>query len=185
MKPRNGRGVFEGGPGFAAKLAVDLEQIVKALIGAGRTDGEGHAILSDVLAAAIRITEADIGTLQIVRQGALNLEVQIGFDRSFTEHFAVVRDATCACGVALQMGQRILVEDAAASSVFGDGPDRNAILTAGVAAVQSRPLVYRGEKIVAMLSTHYRTPRELADRDFQRLDLLADLTGALIQRAGL
>ena len=166
-------------------LGVDLDEVVRALIRSTRATGDGRVLLSEVLTAAIRITNADRGTLQVLQAGALKIEGQIGFDKPFLDYFNIVQDATCVCGTALQAGRRIVVDDVASSPVFGEAPDRKVILQAGVGAVQSTPLMDSHGKTIGMLSTHYRTARKFSEHEFQRLDLLADLTAALIQRARL
>ena len=55
--------------------------------------------------------------------------------------------------------------------------------SAGVRSLQATPLFDRGGRVVGVLSTHYRVPRQLADRDRRLVDLLARQAADLIERA--
>jgi GAF domain-containing protein len=58
------------------------------------------------------------------------------------------------------------------SPVFAGMPALEVLLSAGVRAVQTTPLVGRSGRLVGMLSTHYRTAPRFVDRDLHVLDLL-------------
>jgi two-component system CheB/CheR fusion protein len=78
---------------------------------------------------------------------------------------------------------RVVIENITNSTVFAGTPALDVLLSAGVRAVQSTPLVNRVGRIVGMLSTHYRTPRVPAERDLGLLDLLARQAADWIERA--
>jgi GAF domain-containing protein len=83
------------------------------------------------------------------------------------------RDAHAACGVALETGQRVIIEGVTTSLVFVGTPALEVQQAASVRAVQSTPLISRSGPLVGVLSTHYRKPSRPADRDLSVLDLLA------------
>jgi signal transduction histidine kinase/ActR/RegA family two-component response regulator len=142
-------------------------------------DFEG--LLEETLDAAIDITGADMGTVQLRTGNTLKLAAQRGFDASFCTYFATVEGDGCSCGAALAAGQRILVSDVLTSPVF-DAPTRAALLASDARAVQSTPLLDRSGEVIGMFSTHYRkAEQQPGERMLRSLDLLARLAADLIQ----
>jgi PAS domain S-box-containing protein len=88
-----------------------------------------------------------------------------------------------ACGVALQRGERVIVEDVTTSPIFVGTPALEVQLKAGVRAVQSTPLTSRTGKALGMFSTHFKTPHRPDERSLRLLDLLARQTADMIERA--
>jgi signal transduction histidine kinase len=154
---------------------------------AARSVGSGDptVLFEEILAAAIEITEADAGTVQILDQpsGALTFLASTGFEPAMCAHFARV-DATSGspCGVALARGQRVFV-------LFDDpeAPDLDGALKrhldAGIRCAQSTPLLSRAGQPLGMFSTHWRKRRELSERELRFLDLLGRQAADLIERA--
>jgi signal transduction histidine kinase len=140
--------------------------------------------LLEIVDAAIAVTAADMGNIQLLDRGsgALKIEASRGFEAPFLEFFNAVHDGQAACGSAMKSGERVVIEDVIVSPVFVGTPELEAMLAAGVRAVQSTPLVGRSGQIVGMLSTHYRAPRRPADRDLRVLDLLARQAADWIER---
>ena len=136
---------------------------------------DATALLQAIVDAAIGVTGADMGNIQLLDRdcGALKIVANRGFGRVFLEFFDAVHDAQAACGTAMQSGKRIIIEDVAASPIFAGTPALDVMLAAGARAVQSTPLVSRSGRLVGMLSTHYRAPRRPTDRDLHLVDLLA------------
>src|ERR1051325_12183373 len=92
-----------------------------------RPDSESTACLMRILAAAITITGAAKGNIQLLDlpSDKLVIAVQRGFDRSFLQFFATVeQDQPSACAAAKKTGQRILVEDIRSSELFAGQPAR-------------------------------------------------------------
>src|SRR5262249_20579298 len=112
-----------------------------------------------VLDAAIDLLGADFGNIQLYdsRSGKLRIAAQRGFDKAFLDHFAEV-DASegSACGRALATLQQFLIEDVEKEPSFR--PSLEAARAAGFRAVQCTPLIAVGDKLVGMLSTHFRAP---------------------------
>jgi PAS domain S-box-containing protein len=142
------------------------------------------ALLLGIVDAAIAVTGADMGNIQLLdrESGALKIAAHRGFGAQFLEFFNAVHDGLAACGTALRSGKRVIIEDVAASSVFAGTPALEVMLAAGARAVQCTPLVSRSGCLVGMLSTHYRTPRRPTDRDLQIFDLLARQAVDCIER---
>jgi PAS domain S-box-containing protein len=146
--------------------------------------GDTTSLLLDIVDAAIALTAADKGNIQLHDRssGMLTIVASRGFERPFLEFFKEVHEGHAACGTVLQTGKRVVIDDVTASPVFAGTPALDVLLSAGVRAVQTTPLVGRSGRLVGMLSTHYRTPCRLGDRDLHVLDLLARQAADWIER---
>jgi len=60
------------------------------------------ALLDDILAAAIEITDADMGNIQLLDGDTLKIVAQRGFEAPFLEFFKAVHAGLAACGTGLQ-----------------------------------------------------------------------------------
>jgi PAS domain S-box-containing protein len=139
--------------------------------------------LDDVLENAIVTSGADFGNIQLYNPqiGALEIVAQRGFRQDFLDHFRTVRiDEGSACAQAMQSGQRIIIEDVNLDPAYQR--HRAIAGAAGYRAVQSTPLKSRDGRILGMLSTHFRRPHRVSDRDQRLLDLYADHAVDLIER---
>jgi len=74
-----------------------------------------------------------------------------------------------ACGRALRLSERIIIEDV--ESDEGYAPYRSVAAAAGYRAVQSTPLMGRDRTPLGMLSTHFQKPHRPSQQDLHRLDL--------------
>ncbi|MBV9505915.1 MAG: response regulator [Acidobacteriia bacterium] len=139
-------------------------------------------LLGEILEAAIEITNADKGNIQLYQHGVLKIVQQRGFEAPFLNFFSAVEHHTAACGTALGRGERVIVEDVAQSPIFKGKPSLDVLLSAGVHAVQATPLIGRSGRIMGMLSTHYGRPHAPAERDLRLLDVLSRQAADLIER---
>ncbi|HMK45922.1 MAG TPA: ATP-binding protein, partial [Methanocella sp.] len=141
------------------------------------------SLLTDIIDAAIEITGADMGDIQLFNgEDELKIVTGRGFDQAFTDFFNTVHECQTACSAAIMSRERVIVEDITQSPVFSDKPAPDAALAAGIRAVQSTPLVSRSGRLLGIFSTHYRTQRRPDERDLVRLDLLARQAADLIER---
>jgi PAS domain S-box-containing protein len=131
-------------------------------------------VLETILEAAIAIAHADFGSIQLLDANAshLHLVAQRGFPAGWIDYWRVTPLKHGACGTALSVGERVVIEDVERSPIFS-GADLDMQRQAGVRAVQSTRLVSRSGKPIGMLSTHYKTPRRPDQRTLERLDVLA------------
>jgi two-component sensor histidine kinase len=173
--------------GQAFRIIADLQAMTRLHdIGvqcARDTNGIEHC-LQLILDAAIEITSADKGNIQLLEAGsdALTIAVQTGFDDRFLTFFATVHnDSASACGAALDSHERVVVEDVAQSPIFAGTPALEVMLEAGARACQSTPLVSKG-KVLGMLSTHFGRPHRPDDRKLRLVDLLARQAGDYLER---
>jgi GAF domain-containing protein len=89
---------------------------------------------------------------------------QRGFDAPFLDSFNAIRESEPACGTAMQLGARVIVEDITTSPIFAGSKALDVLLAAQVRAVQCTPLVSRNGRTVGIFSTHYRKPQRPDDR---------------------
>ena len=134
--------------------------------------GERQSVLEAGLDAAMEITAAPLGNLQIRAASGLRIEAQRGFDRPFLEFFGTVSDDSCACGTAMEQGLRIVVTDVATSPIFSEA-GREVMLRADARSVQSTPIVAPDGRMLGIVSTHNTKVRDLPDNEAHQLDALA------------
>ncbi|KAJ3053330.1 hypothetical protein HK102_011721, partial [Quaeritorhiza haematococci] len=120
-------------------------------------DGDTTSLLLEIVDAAIAVTAADMGNIQLLDRGCSTLRIVAsrGFEAPFLEFFNVVHDGQAACGSAMRSRERFVFGDVTASPAFEGTPALDVLLGSGVRAVQSTPLVGRSGQLVGMLSTHY------------------------------
>ena len=155
-----------------------MQQISTRLLQAG----DFSLLLHDILDAAIAITGAQMGNIQLLEGDVLRIAAHRGFERPFLEFFASVPGEQAACGTALQRGERVIVDDVLNSAIFVGTPALDVMAAAGARAVQSTPLVSRSGRILGMFSTHYRrAPQQPSERALRLLDILARQAADLIE----
>ena len=168
------------------RLAYDLDAMTRlhALSTRFVRAGAWTTVLEEIVDAAIAITHADKGLIQLLDPASRRLEIAAhrGHEPWWLDFFERVSEGEGVCGVALREGRRVIVEDVTTSPVYAGTPTLEVQLRAGVRAVQSTPLLGSSGELVGMLSTHYRTPRRPDDRDLRHLDLLARQAGDMIER---
>lgn len=146
-------------------------------------DRESSALLNDVLDAALEITGADMGTLQLLEDGVLRIVAQKGFNAVFLNFFEGVQGGDqAACGEAMRRGERVIVEDVTDSPIFQGSKALETVLTAGVRAVQSTPIVARSGALIGMFSTHFQRPHRPDQRELRLLDFLSQHAAHSIER---
>src|SRR5262249_44922477 len=89
-------------------------------------------------------------------------------------------DEGSACAQAMRSGQRIILEDVELDPAYE--PHRRIAAAAGYRAVQSTPLKSRNGSVLGMLSTHFRLPQRVSERNQRLLDLYARHAADLIER---
>jgi PAS domain S-box-containing protein len=155
-----------------------MQQVSTRLLQAG----DFSLLLHDILDAAIEITGAQMGNIQLLEGDVLRITAQRGFDRPFLEFFASVHGEQAACGAALQRGERVIVDDVLNSPIFAGTSALDVMIAAGARAVQSTPLVSRSGRVLGMFSTHYRrAPQQPSGRVLRLLDILARQAADLIE----
>ncbi|HZS57657.1 MAG TPA: ATP-binding protein [Gemmatimonadaceae bacterium] len=173
---------------FEQRMAADLAAMSCLREIGDRCVRAGYTIddcLRDILDAAITITGADKGNIQLLdpESRALTIAVQRGFDTPFLTFFARVDEAEpSTCGSALADAARTIVEDVTASEIFAGQPALDVLLSAGVRAVQSTPLLSSTGTVLGMISTHFATVHRSTDRELHLIDLLARQAADYLER---
>ncbi|HEX2134971.1 MAG TPA: PAS domain S-box protein, partial [Microvirga sp.] len=97
----------------------------------------------------------------------------------FLDHFAAVdAEDGSASGMALARRERVVIEDIEQEPAYA--PSLAAAREAGYRAVQSTPLFTPSGKPLGMLSTHFRRPHRLSERDLRLTDVYARLASDAI-----
>jgi PAS domain S-box-containing protein len=181
-RKRHEAALWESERRVAADLAcmARLQEVSTRLVQAG----DSRPLLLEIVDAAIAITAADMGNIQLIDRStnALQIVASHGFEKPLLDFFNAVHPGEACCGSARSKGERVIIEDVTTSPVFVGMPALPILRAAGVGAVQSTPLISRAGTIIGVLSTHYRAPRHLNDRDLQLLDLLARQAADWIER---
>jgi len=113
--------------------------------------------------------------------------VQQGLDTPLIEAMDTLRfNATSPYGTALKTGGRVVIEDIA----LADRPGvplslASTLLTAGIRAFQSTPLVTTSGKVTGVVSTYFSSPHSFSAREFRLLDPLANQTGNYVERTSI
>lgn len=166
---------------LAAELAAmaRLQEVSTQLVRAG----DSTSLLQDIVKAAIAITNADMGNIRLVEPDgkSLRLVASHGLDQAFVDAYGVIQSSQCPCGHAMQLGERVIVEDITTSELFA-GQDLTLLHASGVRAIQWTPLISRSGQLVGTLSTHCRSPHRPAERDLRVLDLLARQAADWVER---
>ncbi|GAB3891925.1 hypothetical protein GCM10029964_065900 [Kibdelosporangium lantanae] len=171
------------------RLGIDDPEALRRLrevTGSVRRAPSLNALLPRVLDGALSLTDADFGNLQLLDpvSGSLRLVTQFGFDSRFVEYFAVVKDASSACGRALGQQGQIIIGDVTDDRDFASHLDIAAL--SGFRAVQSTPLFSRSGYLVGVISTHFTLPRRPSDLTSRIMELYADVAGqAVAEHLGL
>ncbi len=169
------------------RLAADLDAMTRLQkIGAIFVEkGDLSAVLDEVVEAAVAISGADMGALQLFdpTSGKLTIVARRGIDQPFLEFWNTVQEGKGACGASLESSNRVIAEDVSLSPIFAGSPALDIQLQAGVRAVQSTPVISRSGKFLGFFSTRFKTPGQPDERALRLLDLLARQTADIVERA--
>ncbi|WP_148661197.1 PAS domain S-box protein [Flavisolibacter tropicus] len=143
------------------------------------------ALYDQILDAAIAIMDSDMGSIQLLssEKNELLLLTYKGFSPESAKTWKwITLESTTSCGMAFAKGARVVVSDVHSCKSMFDAENFEAFRLSGIKAVQSTPLVSRTGKILGMLSTHWRSAHEPAERELSLLDVLARQMADLIER---
>jgi PAS domain S-box-containing protein len=171
----------------AEATRLDLEAMTRLHEVSMRFLPEGsslEAVFVEIVDAAIDISDADFGSIQIYDQesGRLTIAAQRGFPAWWVEFWnSGVRAGSSQA--AFQRGERIIVEDVEESAVLVGTPELEIKRQAGVRAAVATPLLNRSGKPIGLFSTYCRKPHRPDERSLRFLDLLARQVADLVERA--
>ncbi|MDR3629899.1 MAG: PAS domain S-box protein, partial [Desulfocapsaceae bacterium] len=137
-------------------------------------DGNLEEVLVKVVDAAIAITNADFGDIQLLNRedSSLKIVAQRGFPHWWVEFWDNFPEGYGIHDTAFQIGDHLIIEDIEKSTLFAGTSALDFQLRAGVRALQSTPLRSRSGRLLGIFSTHYKTPHHLDDSSLQLIDLL-------------
>ncbi|MDZ8186070.1 MAG: chemotaxis protein CheB [Nostoc sp. ChiSLP02] len=138
--------------------------------------------LSGLLDRAVAMHRTDMGYIHLFERQSCTLElaVQCGFEPSSFSDFRTVNITdNSPCISAVRTGESIIVEDVQTHTMFIS--HRAIALAAGYRAVQSTPLTSNSGRLLGVLSTHFRQPRQFLPWEMKLLDMHARHAGNLIE----
>ncbi len=125
----------------AKRMATDLAAMARLQDLSTRLvqSGDSTSLLLEIVDAAIALTAADMGNIQLYERagGTLRIAASRGFERPFLEFFNAVGAGPAARGAAPQTGARVVIDDVATSPIFAGTDALGVLLAAQVRA--SRP----------------------------------------------
>jgi len=138
--------------------------------------------LEEILSAAIALLGGDKGNVQLLGDdGVLRIVAQQGFEREFLDAFREVTiDDSGACGRALRLARRVIIEDVDSDEPYA--PLRDVARAAGYRAVQSTPMISRDGRSLGVISTHFRAPHRPSEECLRLLDLYVQQAADFIER---
>jgi PAS domain S-box-containing protein len=166
------------------RLTADLAALTRMHELSGKLLGATglQPLLQAVMDAAVAITGAQRGTLQLLEGDALRIVAHHGHQPAFLDFFASAENRASICGEATKRGERVVVPDVEASPLFAGTPSLVILREAGVRAVQSTPLLSRSGKLLGILTTQWAKPFRPDEHDLWRVDLLARQASDLIEQ---
>jgi PAS domain S-box-containing protein len=144
-----------------------------------------ESLYDQILGAAMELMASDAACLQML--AADNTSLRLLAWTNFHPHCVpfwerVAAGAGSTCGKALSDNQRVVVTDIEACEFMAGTQEQLEYRRAGVRGVQSTPLRSRTDRVLGMLSTHWRTPHTPTEDDFRFFDVLARQAADLIER---
>ncbi|MCC5653311.1 PAS domain-containing protein [Nostoc sp. XA013] len=143
-----------------------------------------QVLYDEIMAAAISLTRADAGTVQILDKATqeLVLLASQGFDQTTINHFERVNaSSNTSCGLALLRGTRAFIDFDMPECNDPCGALRMHV-NAGYLCAQSTPLLSRSGRPMGMVSTHWHQHHRPTEQELRFLDLLARQAADLIEQ---
>jgi PAS domain S-box-containing protein len=171
----------------AQQSAAELEAMVR-LHEVGmcclRTGNDFQGSLNAIVDAAISLTKAAKGNIHLLdsSSGGLTLLAHQGFDEPFLKFFSSAVHQPSACRAAMELRERVIVEDILECKLLAGCPSLQVLLDAGVRAMQSTPLVSSSGILLGIISTHYTAPHRPRERELRLIDLLSHQAADYLER---
>jgi PAS domain S-box-containing protein len=147
-------------------------------------EGDADVLYNEIMRAAVALTRANAGTVQILDAQAreLVLIAAQGFSPQVLERFRRVDAASyTSCGQALAKRTRTFTDFDVPESEDTDGTMR-LHREAGYLSAQSTPLVSRSGNVIGMVTTHWSAKHRPAERELRFLDLLLRQAADLLEQ---
>ena len=145
---------------------------------------ELNELLGGVIAAAIVLTRADFGVVQLLDDcGRLGTVAQRGLYPDWIAYWDDAANDHEACRVVLTLKRPVIIEDVESSPLFVDSPALEIHRRVGVRAVQCTPMLEPTGRTLGILSTLCRRPHRPSRENLKVLDLLAGHATVLVKHA--
>jgi signal transduction histidine kinase/CHASE3 domain sensor protein len=163
------------------RAMLDMSVLQKVGVQCARSGSRFQECLQEIVEAAIALTDADKGTVQLLTHpDTLRIAAHKGVHPEYIEAFGRVNpDSGTACGEVLQARQRITIYDVAA---IASSPSKSILLKTGVRALQCTPLISSSGAVLGIISTHFSHPHSCSENQLQFMDLLARQTADYLER---
>ncbi|HEU4653625.1 MAG TPA: ATP-binding protein [Steroidobacteraceae bacterium] len=165
------------------RLADELDHMVKLNEMSTRLmqSGDLSLVLKQILDAIVSLQHADRGNVQLYdpKDNSLMIVAQRGLPAEFMALFGNTSAADdLACSQAARARHRVVIEDLQAPGL----PEvlRQVAHTGDCRAVQSSPILDDDGALVGVLSTHFREPHRLSERDERITDAYLRLAAEVI-----
>lgn len=138
--------------------------------------------LEDILDRAIAIHQTDMGSIHLFdpKTSLLVISTQRGFNSNYLNYCGTVSiNDHSVCARAIRVGKSVIVENVETDSFYI--PHQAIAKAAGYCAVQSTPLTGHAGKLVGVLSTHFRHPRQFLPWEMNLVNMHATYAGDLIE----
>lgn len=142
-------------------------------------------IYEQLLDAATTIMHADMGDIQlfIPEKNELLLLTWKGFSEEIADSWKWVgKDSGTICSEAFKVNKRIVIRDINDCEFPKKAGSLKGLLSAGIRAGQSTPLITRSGQFVGMISTMWRNIHEPSEREIHLLDIVARQAADVIER---
>lgn len=182
---KNARSLAKEQKALKDDLSEEVEALNKLhLVGSHFIRHENtEKINRDILDAAIAVTHADKGHIQLLFDDGQNMAMAayIGFKESYIRRFDTVPKEANICGAACLRGCRVIIRDIRRSGLF-TSEDLKYLAGEEIRCVQSTPMFSSIGNLVGFLTTHYRSVHVFKERELRMLDLLARQSADVIER---
>lgn len=165
---------------ICADCAQPFQTELRAILERFKACDTIHALLEELFKAAIDVTRADKGNVQLAdAHGVLRIHAQVGFETEFLDFFSAVEPNEAACGTAAANRRTVIVADIDHSPIFLGTPALEILRGADVRAVQSTPIFGRSGALIGIVSTHFRQAHAFT---YHELDLVGHLAAYAAER---
>jgi PAS domain S-box-containing protein len=159
------------------RLAADLKAMIRLHeVSTNMLEqGDLYSLLQQILDAAIEISGADKGMLQVMdtESGKLRIRAQCGFEPAYLELFSNAdENEETPCGQVLRQLSRVFVENISSDPIYGT-PFLKTLNAWNVKSLACTPLLSRSGQLVGVLTTHWCSLQHPDDHMLRLIDLLA------------
>lgn len=169
------------------KLVMDLAdtKLLQSISSHFISEHDLPSLYEQLLEAATTIMHAEMGDIQlfIPERNELLLLTWKGFTEEIAESWKWVgKDSGTICSEAFNVNKRIIIRDIEDCEFVKKAGSLKGLLSAGIRAGQSTPLITRSGQFVGMISTMWNKIHEPSERELHLLDILARQAADVIEK---